>query len=106
MAQHQQQAMSDEEVEKQLIAEALSKKTETPEEQRMRILEKLKAEGYDYFYIAYSFDESPFYNLDTDLFDIAMSLNSFLKVYDANSNEVSLDCKNQNQIKAQNMGIS
>jgi len=60
---------------------------------------KLKAEGYDYFYIAYSFDESPFYNLDTDLFDIAMSLNSFLKVYDANSNEVSLDCKNQNQIK-------
>jgi hypothetical protein len=40
----QDQGLSDEEVEKQLIAEA-QKKVETPEEQRVRILEKLKVEG-------------------------------------------------------------
>lgn len=37
--------LSDEELEQQILAQAQAKKIETPEEQRARILEKLKAEG-------------------------------------------------------------
>lgn len=45
LSESRAQTVTDEELEKQLLAEVQAKKQETPEEQRARILEKLKAEG-------------------------------------------------------------
>ncbi|MDN3474617.1 hypothetical protein [Pseudoalteromonas sp. APC 3355] len=45
LTETKEQSLSDEELEKQILAEAQAKKQETPEEQRARVLEKLKAEG-------------------------------------------------------------
>lgn len=45
LAESQAQKITDEELEKQLLAEAQAEKQETLEEQRARVIEKLKAEG-------------------------------------------------------------
>lgn len=54
---------------------------------------KLRTEDYNYFYIAFYFDQTPFFNFNRDLLDRSLSLNSFISVFDANSYEIRLDCK-------------
>jgi hypothetical protein len=48
----------------------------------------------NYFYMAYFFDETPFFNLNGDLLNRAVSLNSYMTLYDANANEIKLSCTN------------
>lgn len=54
---------------------------------------KFRVENYNYFYISYAFDTIPFFNFDQNLIDKSISLNTFLKFYNANGFEIKIDCK-------------